>query len=257
MGSVSARPQFEPKELSDEALFGLLAGLYRRQIEQLPDEAYLPIHGAAAFLRGTLAVYSFYESWLPREGRLLDWGCRHAPDACLIRARQGSGLTLDGCDIIDRAVYKVFYEYSGLRYEPLFHPVLLPYADGSFDAVIASGVLEHVPMDYESLKELYRVLKPGGRLIVTYLPNAASIEEWRLRRRGRNDFHRRLYSPSGVRAMLLHSGFWPMRIAYQTQLDALPVNRTPVRWLRPALRAAQLQRLTSCLCAVAEKVSGF
>jgi ubiquinone/menaquinone biosynthesis C-methylase UbiE len=48
--------------------------------------------------------------------------------------------------------------------------VKLPYPDDSFDAVLASGVLEHVPLDYESLKELHRVLRVRGRMIVTYLP---------------------------------------------------------------------------------------
>jgi hypothetical protein len=104
---------------------------------------------------------------------------------------------------------------------------------------------------------VYRVLKPGGRLIVTYLPNAASVEEWRLRRRGRNDFHRRLYSTSQLRALLTHGGFWPLLIAYQTQLDALPADDRSLRWLRPIARAAQLHRLTSCLCAVAEKTTYF
>jgi SAM-dependent methyltransferase len=112
-------------------------------------------------------------------------------------------------------------------------------------------------MDYESLKELNRVLKPGGRLIVTYLPNAASLEEWRLRRRGRNDFHRRLYSSAQLRALLTHCGFWPLLIAYQTQLDALPADHGVLRGLRPLARAAQLHRLTSCLCAVAEKATYF
>ena len=111
-------------------------------------------------------------------------------------------------------------------------------------------------MDYESLKELYRVLKPGGRLIVTYLPNAASVEEWRLRRRG-NKFHRRLYSVSQFRALLMHSGFWPLLIACQTRLDALPADGRLLQWLRPLARAAQLHRLTSCLCAVAEKTTCF
>jgi SAM-dependent methyltransferase len=254
---VSPLSQLEPP-LATEALAGLLADLYRRQLEALPgEEAYLRAHSGPAFLRGTLAVYRFYEPWLPREGRILDWGCRHAPDACLIRARCGARLTVDGCDVFERAPYEVFFEYAGLRYQPLTDAVRLPYADGSFDGVIASGVLEHVPMDYESLKELHRVLKPGGRLIVTYLPNAASVEEWRLRRRGRNDFHGRLYSPSPLRALLMHSGFRPLLIAYQTQLDALPASDSSLGWLRPAARAAQLHRLTSCLCAVAEKTTCF
>jgi SAM-dependent methyltransferase len=239
-----------------EALGSLLAGLYRRQLEQLPGDDYLRAHSESAFLRGTLAVYRFYERWLPSQGRILDWGCRHAPDSCLIRARFGDGVTLDGCDVLNPSPYPVFLEYAGLRYQALSDAVRLPYGDGSFDSVIAAGVLEHVPMDYESLKELYRVLKPGGRLIVTYLPNALSVEEWRLRRRHAG-FHRRLYTPSQLRSLLTHCGFWPPLIACQTQLDALPVERPALGLLRPVARAAQLHRLTSCLCAVAEKTPYF
>ena len=249
-------PQLDSSEVATAALAELLAGLYGRQIEHLPEDTYLRAHRDAAFQRGTLAVYRFYEPWLPPQGRILDWGCRHAPDACLIRARFGDRFTLEGCDVFDHALYPVFFEYAGLCYQPLSDAVRLPYADGSFDAVIASGVLEHVPMDYESLKELYRVLRPGGRLIVTYLPNAASVEEWRLRRVG-NKFHRRLYSVSQFRALLTHSGFWPVLIACQTRLDALPADGRLLQWLRPLARAAQLHRLTSCLCAVAEKTTCF
>lgn len=43
----------------------------------------------------------------------------------------------------------------------------LPYADGTFDFVIASEILEHVPQDEAAIAELIRVLKPGGRLAVT------------------------------------------------------------------------------------------
>jgi SAM-dependent methyltransferase len=260
-GSMSPHPQSAHQVVPIGDLAGLLDGLYRRQIEQLPGEAYLREHSAPAFLEGSVSVFRFYEPWLPRAGRVLDWGCRHAPDACLIRARFGDTLAIEGCDVFADAVYQVFYQYAGLRYQSLSDSVRLPYADGIFDAVIASGVLEHVPMDYESLKELHRLLKPGGRLIVAYLPNARSVEEWNLRRRGGNgddggDFHRRLYSRSQLRAMLMHTGFWPLRIAYQTQLDALPPsNRVAV--LRPLARTAQLHRLTSCLCAVAEKLTYF
>ena len=38
----------------------------------------------------------------------------------------------------------------------------IPYPEGSFDAVLCSHVLEHVPDDHAALSELHRVLRPGG-----------------------------------------------------------------------------------------------
>lgn len=47
----------------------------------------------------------------------------------------------------------------------------LPYADDTFDGVILSEILEHVDRDVDGLKEVFRVLKPGGVVAVT-VPNA-------------------------------------------------------------------------------------
>ncbi|GAB4518367.1 MAG: hypothetical protein OHK0046_25910 [Anaerolineae bacterium] len=47
----------------------------------------------------------------------------------------------------------------------------LPYADDTFDAVILSEVLEHLDDDVAGLREVYRVLKPGGVVAIT-VPNA-------------------------------------------------------------------------------------
>lgn len=47
----------------------------------------------------------------------------------------------------------------------------LPYPDNTFDAVILSEILEHVERDVDGLREVYRVLKPGGVAVIT-VPNA-------------------------------------------------------------------------------------
>ena len=69
---------------------------------------------------------------------------------------------------------------------------MLPYDDNSFDVVIGSAALEHVPNDSECLKELYRIIKPGGAFIMTTLPNRLSYTEW-LNRRLHRTHHLSLY----------------------------------------------------------------
>ncbi|MBO0843521.1 MAG: class I SAM-dependent methyltransferase, partial [Nocardioides sp.] len=40
----------------------------------------------------------------------------------------------------------------------------LPFADGEFDRIVAAEVLEHIHDDVSAIKELVRVLRPGGAL---------------------------------------------------------------------------------------------
>src|SRR5262245_30808593 len=141
--------------------------------------------------------------------------------------------------MFDADHYPVFHRYADLSYRQLDHIFRLPYPDAAFDAVIASGVLEHVPMGYESLKELHRVLRPDGRLIITYLPNRglggrmvaparvprlppASVQQIRVAAPSTSHRvpppHRRLPNPVGPAARLVEDGIiaaaWPLSLCF-------------------------------------------
>lgn len=53
---------------------------------------------------------------------------------------------------------------NGVRHEDL---TALSFPDNSFDIVLSSDVLEHIPDPYQAHREVWRVLRPGGRHIFT------------------------------------------------------------------------------------------
>ncbi len=52
----------------------------------------------------------------------------------------------------------------------------IPVGDGSFDAILCTEVLEHVPYPIEALKEMGRILSPGGRLLLS-VPLGSGIHQ--------------------------------------------------------------------------------
>lgn len=232
----------------------LLLRLYEKQVAIRPNDPYLIAHSDEHVARTQAAVFDFYQPYLPREGCILDWGCRHAPDACLMRAHIGENVCIEACDFVELDSYQVFYQSAGLHYTRLHDIVRMPYADATFDAVVGSGTLEHTAMDYESLKELYRVLKPDGRLIILYLPNRLSVAEWYRRVIRREGYHRRLYSPREINDLLKRTGFYPQVTGYQTRLDVLPDRNLKHQVLRLVSWVFPLHWLSSTICSVAVKV---
>jgi SAM-dependent methyltransferase len=196
-----------------------LRAIYSEQ-SKLKKYEYLEAHShnLAVLMRDT-TIFRRYSAFVPAEGAVLDWGCNHAATACLVKMLRGEAVQLYGTDVHGED-YRAFYDFANLRYTRLTHPSLLPYDDNSFDAVIGTAVLEHVSNDSESLKELHRVIKPGGAFIMTTLPNRFSYTEW-LNRFLKRPHHLRRYSLSEARHIFLHHGFLPVEYGYHQVFPSL------------------------------------
>jgi SAM-dependent methyltransferase len=151
-------------------------------------------------------------------GRVLEWGCRHAPDSAVIRMRLGESVELHGVDVRSEAPFEPFHEFSDLRYRALTDPVALPYDDRFFDAIVAHGVLEHVSDPEGSLDELHRVLAPGGTLLIDALPNRWSYTE-ALHRMSRGPAHERRFSLREITDVLRRHEF---RIVSRRRVEIFP-----------------------------------
>jgi SAM-dependent methyltransferase len=259
-----------PQAVPEPPLQELLADLYRKQLalapdnphlrEIYPDDSYLREHGRPASIANHIRTFHWYRRHLPERGTVLEWGCQHAPDSCLLRAWYGDRLSLHSCDFNNRACYPVFHDFAQSAYAQLEDEVRLPFAANFFDAVLGSGVLEHTVMDYESLKELRRVLKPEGVLILMYLPNWLSVKEWVRRVVRQRDFHRRLYGLGEAKQLLKRCGLYPVAAGYQTffwqrLLAAVGLRRWEDGLSGVLTRLLPVHVFSSTLCLVARKVS--
>jgi SAM-dependent methyltransferase len=107
----------------------------------------------------------------------------------------------------------------------------IPYPEGSFDAVICSHVLEHVPDDGKAMSEVFRVLRPGGTAwfmqpvdferAETYEDPSIVTPEARLRAFNQHN-HVRVYGRD-VRERLAGAGFEVTERRYTEELD--PADR--------------------------------
>ena len=166
--------------------------------------------------------------------RVLDMGCgggRHAFEA----ARRGGVVTAVDLDLgelkqvrditaVDPAVYVTTANCDALQ---------LPFPDGTFDRIIASEVMEHIPDDAGAARELMRVLRPGGMIAVTvpaYLPERIC---WALS----DEYHApiavgghvRIYTEAKLRSVLRSAGLRPGAAHHAHALHS------PYWWLKCAV----------------------
>src|SRR5215216_1408725 len=98
------------------------------------------------------------------KGRLLDLGCGNKPYESFYVPGTTSQI---GCDVM---------QSDKNRVDVVCPATELQFPDAHFDTVFCTQVLEHVFRHDEMMKEIYRVLKPGGHIILT-VPFAWELHE--------------------------------------------------------------------------------
>lgn len=162
-------------------------------------------------------------------GALLDWGCGYGHMSYLLRRRgfDVTGLTVpDDNNLCDS--WNLLVRERGLDVTLVEEDVALPFEDASFDAVLSCGVLEHVPDEVGSVREIGRVLRPGGLFFIYQLPNWLSAVEW-LSEKVIGVAHERRYRWREVSDLLSQGGFSVVSRRYGSlipkNLDRLSVLR--------------------------------
>jgi SAM-dependent methyltransferase len=107
-------------------------------------------------------LYAMYFRQLTGARRILDVGCGPGD---LGRHRPSREVTVHGVDLDPDALARAAGAETVVRADLDGGP--LPYADHSFDAVVAKDIFEHLVRPERLAREVWRVLRPGGTVIAS------------------------------------------------------------------------------------------
>jgi SAM-dependent methyltransferase len=157
-----------------------------------------------------------------RRARILDVGCGTGANLVML-SEYGEA---QGVDVSPDALE--FCHERGLDNVRLGAAESLPYEAGEFDLVTAFDVVEHLDDDVEALREMRRVLRPGGRLLL-FVPTFMFL--WGVQ--DEVSHHRRRYRMHELRRAVRAAGFEVERSTYAN-----------ITFFAPVLLVRKLMRLT-------------
>jgi SAM-dependent methyltransferase len=170
---------------------------------------------------------------VPAGGRVLDYGCERMP----YRRFFGDDVQFVGADLPGNADAPLTLEPDGS----------VPVADETFDAVLSTQVLEHVEDPALHLSECLRVLRPGGRLLLSthgiMVWHPDPVDNWR-------------WTCEGLRRVVREAGFEVVRFEGVMGLGAtgLQLLQDSLYWRVPGVLRAPLAFVLQSLAALADRL---
>ena len=115
-----------------------------------------PINHSRYFIRQ--AILKGISEFIPNlKGKLLDFGCGSKPYQSLFEVEEYIGLDFKGEG----------HSHENENIDVYYDGKTIPLNNNSIDAIFSSEVLEHIFNPNEILQEFHRVLKPGGKVLIT------------------------------------------------------------------------------------------
>jgi len=162
-----------------------------------------------------LSNYLFHRFGMEGGYRLLDVGCGRGD---LVRTFGSLGLIASGLDRErSQAHVDIHIRYGDIESEPF------PFDDEIFDVVFSKSLIEHLFDPTNFMKECFRILKPGGRIILM-------TPDWNSQAKIFFDdyTHRQPYNVTAVRDILKIFGF--------QKVNSETFYQLPILWKYPALK---------------------
>ncbi|WP_209330473.1 class I SAM-dependent methyltransferase [Lunatimonas salinarum] len=119
------------------------------------------------------------------QGKLLEIGCGEGRGVEVLAPKADSYL---GLDKIGEVIVRLRSKFPSYAFEQSVIPPFKSLESNAFDCIVSFQVIEHIREDRLFLEEIYRVLKPGGKAIISTPNIHFSLS--------RNPWHIREYTPA-------------------------------------------------------------
>jgi ubiquinone/menaquinone biosynthesis C-methylase UbiE len=183
---------------------------------------------------------------LPQKSHLLEVGCANGVYTFEM-AKLGFQMT--GLDLSPECVRAATRQaeaagLTGVNFTEGDAEALSQFDDDTFDGVVSFSALRYVPRPNLAVREIYRVLRPGGMAVVDF-PNKLSPWFTLLKPllTGKTHIHDHQYTPGQVRRMMQEAGFRQVSVR-----RILYTHKTVPSWALPVMQAVDY---------VGERTPGF
>jgi len=130
----------------------------------------------------------------------------------------------------------------------------IPVPDGSFDAVLCTEVLEHVPYPEKTIQEIARILRPGGTLILTApLSSLRHMDPYWYQPGLSDNWYRFFFQKYNIEICMLQNVGDYSQVLKAELIRTVGYNRWSALFLLPAIFyfrifSSQLRKISSLTC---------